>query len=211
MNNQGRDTFIFYRSFQEAIDELNKTNQLAIYRAIAEYSFNQQEPKLNNITKIVWKLIKPQLDANWKRYTNGRKGGAPTGNRNNQKSTESQPKVNQKSTESQPKVNQKLTKSQPNKNNNKNVNNNKNNNVNIDIEEKVSIDNFSPPTLLDLEQYITNQRLSVAAAPFFDYYTSNGWMMGKNPMVDWRAALRIWSRKSESEQPQQQIPASDDL
>jgi hypothetical protein len=28
-----------------------------------------------------------------------------------------------------------------------------------------------------------------------DYYTSNGWMVGKNPMKDWKAAVRTWEQK----------------
>lgn len=30
---------------------------------------------------------------------------------------------------------------------------------------------------------------------FVDYYSSNGWKVGKNPMRDWKAAVRAWSRR----------------
>jgi len=44
----------------------------------------------------------------------------------------------------------------------------------------------------------------IMAANFFDYYQSNGWKVGKNPMKDWKAAARGWkSRQSNfSGQPQ---------
>ena len=32
------------------------------------------------------------------------------------------------------------------------------------------------------------------AVRFVDYYTANGWKVGKNPMKDWRAAVRTWER-----------------
>ncbi len=40
---------------------------------------------------------------------------------------------------------------------------------------------------------------------FFDYYTSNGWKVGRNPMKDWRAAMRKWKRTS-YETPTQRAP-----
>lgn len=35
---------------------------------------------------------------------------------------------------------------------------------------------------------------------FIDYYESNGWKVGKNPMKDWKATVRNWIRKNESQQ-----------
>lgn len=73
---KGRDGFIFYRSFYEAIHELNFDDQVALFEAICEYQFNQYEPYLENFnstTKAIWLLIKPQLDANNRRYENGLK------------------------------------------------------------------------------------------------------------------------------------------
>ena len=34
------------------------------------------------------------------------------------------------------------------------------------------------------------------AERFVDYYTSNGWMVGKNKMKDWKAAVRTWERNN---------------
>lgn len=46
-----------------------------MFGAIADYSLDQIEPNLTGINKVVWTLIKPQLDANTKRFINGEKGG----------------------------------------------------------------------------------------------------------------------------------------
>ena len=54
---------------------------------------------------------------------------------------------------------------------------------------------FSPPSVQDVEGYCQKQGYSVDAARFVDFYTSKGWMVGKNPMKDWKAAVRTWSRK----------------
>lgn len=53
---------------------------------------------------------------------------------------------------------------------------------------------FAPPTLEDVEAYCRERNNSVDAQRFFDYYTSNGWKVGKNPMKDWKAAVRTWER-----------------
>lgn len=92
-----RESFVFYRSFFEAIEEVEPQDQLPIYRAIAMYALDRKEPKLTGFAKVLWRLIKPQIDANWARFENGCKGGAPIGNKNaeknNQKTTEKQPNV----------------------------------------------------------------------------------------------------------------------
>ncbi len=67
-----RDSFIFYRSFYESIKELPETNQLNVYKAISNYALNQEEIELDGISKAIFSLIKPQLDANYKKYENGK-------------------------------------------------------------------------------------------------------------------------------------------
>lgn len=52
---------------------------------------------------------------------------------------------------------------------------------------------FTPPTLEELEAYKSEARLSVDCKNFLDYYESNGWMVGKNHMKDWKATMRRWS------------------
>lgn len=59
---------IFYRSFYESIKELPKENQWEIYDAIFSYWIDKKEKQLSWISKTIWILIKPQLDANQKKY-----------------------------------------------------------------------------------------------------------------------------------------------
>lgn len=67
-----RDSFIFYRSFYEAIKEVPDEEQLQIYKSITEYALNGNEIDNKGISKAIFTLIKPQLDANLKRYMNGK-------------------------------------------------------------------------------------------------------------------------------------------
>lgn len=97
-----KESFIFYRSFYEAIKDLDCDTKVEIYDAICEYSLNQNETEIEGIGKSILTLIKPQLDANLKRYKNGCFGGRPK-------------------TKTKPNENQKETKPEPNDNDNDNV------------------------------------------------------------------------------------------
>lgn len=120
-----RESFVFYRSFYEALAQAPDTVFNEVMHAICNYTLNGTETPLNQpLSPVVWTLIKPQLDANIRRYENGKKGGAPIGNKNAKKTTEKQPKTTKK----QPKNNLK----QPNVN----VNVNDNVNVNVNVKDK---------------------------------------------------------------------------
>lgn len=56
---------------------------------------------------------------------------------------------------------------------------------------------FSPPTIDDIKAYCLEKGYNVDAERFADYYNSNGWMVGRNKMKDWKATVRNWSRNSQ--------------
>lgn len=66
---------------------------------------------------------------------------------------------------------------------------------------------FTPPSKEEVEAYITEKGYHVDAERFIDYYTANGWMVGKNHMKDWKATIRNWERR-ESENPVSTKPKS---
>ena len=53
---------------------------------------------------------------------------------------------------------------------------------------------FRPPTVEEVEAYCFERNNKVDAERFVDFYASNGWRVGKNPMKDWRATVRTWER-----------------
>ena len=54
---------------------------------------------------------------------------------------------------------------------------------------------FTPPTVDEVRDYCLERGNSVDPQRFVDYYSSNGWMVGKNKMKDWKAAVRTWEQK----------------
>jgi len=76
-NDVARDSFIFYRSYYEAMSGLKDKDKLQLFNAISELSLNENEVKLSGICKNIFTAIKPQIIANSERYENGKKGGRP--------------------------------------------------------------------------------------------------------------------------------------
>lgn len=112
-----RSSFIFYLSFYEAAEDLDPDEQFQLYRAIIRYGLFGEVPTADEYKKHIiamFKLILPQIDANNKRYLNGKRGGRPSNKPNgNQAETETKPNGNQ----AEPNVND-------NDNDNENVNDN---------------------------------------------------------------------------------------
>jgi len=122
MNEISRESFVFYRSFYESLSELSDESIAKSLRAICEYALDGTVPTLSGVEKAVFVLIKPQIDANNKRYINGKHGGR-------------KPKQNQEETEPEPNRNQEETEPEANANVNANVNVNVNANANTNTEE----------------------------------------------------------------------------
>jgi len=69
----------------------------------------------------------------------------------------------------------------------------KDNNKDNDKEkDKYNRGKFSPPTIEDVSKYIQEKGYDVSPMKWFNHYTANGWMVGKNKMKDWKAAIRTW-------------------
>ena len=54
------------------------------------------------------------------------------------------------------------------------------------------IKGFTPPSLEEVKKYCAERGNNVDAEHFYNYYESNGWRVGRNPMNDWRASIRSW-------------------
>ena len=87
--------------------------------------------------------------------------------------------------------------------------------VNQDIFQVVDIDKdiyninnnkiFKKPTLEEVKAYCLERKNNVDAERWLNYYTSNGWKVGKNPMKDWKAAVRTWESKEKPKKTQETV------
>lgn len=69
----------------------------------------------------------------------------------------------------------------------------------IDKDKKNS-SRFTPPTPEEIKSYCIERNNRVDPERFFDFYSSKGWMVGKNKMKDWKAAVRNWEKDSKGVQ-----------
>jgi hypothetical protein len=109
-----RDSLIFYRSFYDAIKELTPLQQWEVYNAIFQYWLDFKDPELSWVSKIIFTLIKPQLEANIKKYINW--------NKQKQSKTEAKQKQNISKDESKHKQSRSKTEGNVNDNDNDNDN-----------------------------------------------------------------------------------------
>ena len=82
---------------------------------------------------------------------------------------------------------------------------------NVEIEKEkdkeIEIDNrgrFTPPSVEQVREYCESRKNNVSPETFVDFYSSKGWMVGKNRMRDWKAAVRTWEK---NERPRKTNPA----
>jgi hypothetical protein len=79
-----------------------------------------------------------------------------------------------------------------------NENENENKDINRDIKEKKKKKDVVvvPPLRIDVINYCKERNNGINADTFIDFYTARGWIIGKNKMKDWRAAIRTWEQRN---------------
>ena len=66
-----------------------------------------------------------------------------------------------------------------------------------ELEVKKRAKRFAPPSLSDVQAYCLERNKGVDPERWYNHYTANGWMVGKNKMKDWKAAVRTWESRVE--------------
>lgn len=78
---------------------------------------------------------------------------------------------------------------------NKNDNNEKNDKNDL-LGQKTK--NFKKPSVNEILSYCSERKNNIDPERFFDFYEAKGWMLGKNKMKDWKAAVRTWEKTNKS-------------
>lgn len=210
-----RKYFTFYRSFADSIFEFDEKTQFELLRAIIKYSLYDEEIKLEGVSKSVWHLIKPILDSSKKNYENGCKG-AEYGSLGGRPKTPKKPQENPKETPTQTPIIENREKNKDNREkkiDDEVLNIDEDDNREIKKKADKSATRFQKPTIEEVYAYCqekglstydyNGQRKSVAqktTEAFYDFYSANGWKVGKNSMKDWKASLRLWINRDKEGQ-----------
>lgn len=199
-----RTSFIFYKSFYDAIRELPKDIQGDTLTAIIEYGLTGETPQVENpVARGMLALVRPMIDANNQHYINGRKGGRPKKPQNiNSEYVTENPK-NQTETENKPTANQTQTENKPNQNPNvyynENVDYNVDSNENVYVYENADADSQKTQTDIDFDfvvfEFFKNNRKKpiIEAQRFWDYYSSQNWCKSNGAkLTSVPSAVRMW-------------------
>lgn len=186
---------MFYENFKGVADKLPDDMRLKFYDALLAYVFDGVEPEEQIISALII-AVKPNITDEENTWGGARKGAG-------RKSSFNQDKI---------KFNQdEFEKLEKNQDNLKNLENEKEKNPLNNPQENKNIINiphtskdvlplkekkFIKPTFEEVNAYCQERNNGVDVARWFDYYTANGWKVGKNPMKDWRAAVRTWEKGS---------------
>lgn len=192
-----KKSFVMYESWGAAIEKMSNEQAGELIKAIYAYQKDPDAVPEDLALAFVFELIKQQLDADSQRYKEacaarseaGKKGGRPKANASDKKQMVSEESKKSKC------FSEKAKKAD---NDNEYDNDLKENTID-GVKEK----RFAPPTLENVSEYCREMGYTnVDAARFIDFYTSNGWMVGKNRMKDWKAAVRNWDRREKNPQRQ---------
>lgn len=70
---------------------------------------------------------------------------------------------------------------------------------------------FTPPSVDEVDAYARSIGKPIDAEWFVNFYTSKGWVVGKSPMKDWRAAVRNWAKSEDAKHPARRDYSGDEL
>lgn len=178
-----RDSFIFYRSFYQSIRKLPAKDKAEIFDAICAYALDGEEIELSIIPEALFTVIKPNLDANRRKWENGCK----------EKQKKSELEANNEQTISKSEANNKQTISKVE------------GNVNVDVDKDLNVDNnekclmknvnkrFTPPTLQQVKDYCIEKGYLLDCQKFIDYYTASNWKDKEGKQVkNWKQKVITW-------------------
>ena len=169
-----------WTSFRDVIEPLSDDEKGRLFVMMLLYAESFVEPNdFKGNERFVWPAAKQWIDLtyseNLKQRENGKKGGRPKTENNQEKPNKTQIKPND------PNESLNVMKNNVNKNN--------------DNSKK----RFVPPTLQEVTEYCQSRNNGVDPQRFIDFYASKGWMVGKNAMKDWKACVRTWEGRDKGQ------------
>lgn len=176
------NSVVVYKSWIDTIKKLpiGEIDKYEAIMAILDYGFSGCEQDHWAVD-----MVREQIDVNNRRRENGKLGGRP------KNQTETKPKPNDNQTETKEEPNNNLIENSIIENVNSIIEND-----NLKEKEKKESAGKPPrPTLEEIREYVKEKNYTFDSEAFFNFYESNGWKVGKNPMKSWRAACVTWQKR----------------
>lgn len=182
-------SFIMYKDVLEYAEDLSNEQLGELYRAQLMYANGKDVEITDPEVKGVWRGIKHRMDKDAEAYqikceknAANRKGTSTTVNERERPSTT----VNERE-RSGSDIDNDIDTEDTNVSKEKGCTN---------VHPKKKSAPFVAPCVSEVRAYCDERHNSVDPEAFVDFYQSKNWMVGKNRMVDWKAAVRNWERDS---------------
>lgn len=198
-----RKQFTWYRSYYDALKEIPAEEFRAIVLAVCAYALDGEESELSGVARAIFTLIRPTLEVGRSKAENRSRAeqtplsAEQTGNRPEQtKNKPEQTDNKRKQTDNKPEQTRKEKEKE------KEREKESENDSYCSPPPPSAPKRFVPPTLAEVQSYVAERQSPVDPQGFIDFYASKGWMVGKTPMKDWKAACRnaeTWERWSRTE------------
>ena len=172
-----REYFNAYHSYLKSIEPLNDTERGRLFTALLFYSSTGKEPELRGNERFIFPMMREQIDRDCDKYNKKCES-----NRQNIKvrwNTNEYERIpdDTKNTKEKEKTKEKRkTKESING-------------------ASAPRSKFTKPSVEEVRAYCKERGNKVNPATFCDFYESKGWKIGKDPMRDWKAAVRTWERR----------------
>ncbi len=200
-----KSSFVLYHDIREPVEMLSDEERGKLFSAILNYSEYGELPDFRGALQMAFAFIRTALDRDadkWedkrqKRVESGRLGGIRSGESRREANEANASKPKQRK---QNKANEAVPVPVP---------------APAPVPVPDNIENggkppravrFTPPSVEEVQAYCRDRGNNIDPQRFVNFYTSKGWMVGKNKMRDWRAAVRTWEKQDrESHSSPQQI------
>lgn len=179
--------FCAYHSYLDAIEPLTDAERGRLFVACLEYSKSGATRHLSGNERFIFPMLRAQIDRDKAAYqercktnrANGIKGGNASGTGRGQSlpTGADRPPTPPKEKEKE------NTKAKEN-----------NSPPVLPDGNTAPKGRMVPPTVDEVAAYCQERGNGLDPETFVDFYASKGWMVGKNPMKDWKAAVRTWER-----------------
>lgn len=185
-----------FTDFLEVAEGLSDGALARLFRAMLRYALDGTEPQMKSSERALWTVARQNIDRETAAY-------------------ESKVKHLQRGRSSVSKTTRSVSEEDKDKEKEKDKDKDKDKDIYIGGEPPVppapkAHIYIQPPSLEEVESYCRERMNRVNPQYFYDYYQSNGWRVGKNPMKDWKAAVRSWeSNGMDRERPARENELSD--
>lgn len=171
--------------YLDAIEPLGDAERGRLFTSLLEYARTGEAPQLGGNERFLFPMMRAQIDRDNATMTGLSEARSKAG------------KIGAEAKQANAGF-AKQNKQMPNLSSKSSYDKDKDKDGDKDKDESITrARRFTPPTLDDVLAYVRERGSDVDPQRFLDFYASKGWMVGKNPMKDWKAAVRTWEKRED--------------